>query len=81
MKSEITINSTAGLHAALASKIVQVSGKYEADVFVQYENDIVNAKNILGLISLAVPQGRDVKVVCSGKDAEKALKDIKKILS
>jgi phosphotransferase system HPr (HPr) family protein len=81
MKTEITINSTAGLHAALASKIVQVSGKYEADVVVEYENKTVDAKNILGLISLAVPQGRDVKVVCTGKDAEIALKEIKKILS
>lgn len=81
MKTEITINSTAGLHAALASKIVQVSGKYEAEVIVEYENATVDAKNILGLISLAVPQGRDVKVVCTGKDADKALNDIKKILS
>ena len=81
MKSEITINSTAGLHAALASKIVQVSGKYEATVKVEYENITVDAKSILGLISLAVPKGRDIKVVVEGKDADKALNDIKKILS
>ena len=81
MKSEITINSTAGLHAALASKIVQISGKYEAEVIVEYGDKTVSAKSILGLISLAVPQGRDVKVICNGKDADKALNEIKKILS
>lgn len=80
MKSEITINSTAGLHAALASKIVQVSGKYEAEINVEYLDKTVSAKSILGLISLAVPQGRDVKIICTGKDADKALNDIKKIL-
>jgi phosphotransferase system HPr (HPr) family protein len=81
MKSEITIKSTAGLHAALAAKIVQVSGKYEANVQVEYEDKTVSAKSILGLISLAVPQGRDVKVTCNGKDADKALNEIKKILN
>ena len=81
MKSEITINSTAGLHAALASKIVQVSGKYDASVIIEYQDKTVGTKNILGLMSLAVPQGRDIKVVSTGKDAEKALNEIKKILN
>jgi phosphocarrier protein len=80
MKVELTLASTAGLHAALASKVVQISSKYEAKVELQYNDKVVDAKSILGLMSLAVPKGENVRVVASGEDAEKALNDLKKIL-
>lgn len=80
MKTEVTIKSTAGLHAALASKIVQLSSKYDADVRIEYVDKVVDAKSILGLMSLAVPKGDNVKCVAEGTDAEKALNEIKKIL-
>ena len=80
MKTEITLKSTAGLHAALASKVVQLSSKYDAEVSIVYTDKTVDAKSILGLMSLAVPQGDNVKIVATGTDAEKALNDLKKIL-
>jgi phosphocarrier protein len=81
MRIELTINSTAGLHAALASKIVQISSKYDADVVIEYTDKTVNAKSVLGLMSLAVPHGDNVKVIATGNEAEKALNEIKKLLS
>ena len=80
MKIELTLNSTAGLHASLASKIVQISSKYDATVELEYHDQVVDAKSILGLMSLAIPNGENVKIIASGKEAEKALKDLKKIL-
>lgn len=80
MKTEITIKSTSGLHAMLASKVVQLSSKYDADVRIEYTDKVVDAKSILGLMSLAVPKGDNVKVVAEGPDAEQALNEIKKIL-
>ena len=81
MRSELTIKDTAGLHAALASKIVQISSKYDAEVVIEYADQTVNAKSVLGLMSLAVPYGENVKVIATGSEAEKALKEIKKLLS
>ncbi len=80
MKTEITIASTEGLHAALASKVVQVSSKYDAKVVIEYKENTVDAKSILGLMSLAVPFGKDIKVIAEGNESEKALNAIKKIL-
>lgn len=80
MKTEITINSTAGLHASLASKVVQLSGKYDAEITIEYTDKVVDAKSILGLMSLAVPKGDNIRVVAEGTDAEKVLNEIKKIL-
>jgi phosphocarrier protein HPr len=80
MEKVITITDTAGLHAKLATKLVQISNKYDVEVHLAYENIIVDAKSILGLMSLAVPQGRNVKFIANGKDAEKAIKEIQKLL-
>ena len=81
MKREIVIASTAGLHASLASKVVQLSSMYDTDIKMHYGNNVVDAKSILGLMSLAVPSGENVKISAEGRDAEKVLNAIQKILS
>jgi phosphocarrier protein len=80
MEKVITIKSTKGLHAQLANKLVQVSNKYDVEVHLQYENVKIDAKSILGLMSLAVPNGENVMVVANGKDSEKAILEIEKLL-
>ncbi len=80
MEKTILIKSTAGLHAQLAAKIVQTASKYEVDIKLVYEHVTIDAKSILGLMSLAVPQGKNVKLVATGESAETAIQDIEKIL-
>jgi len=80
MEKIITIKSTQGLHAQLANKLVQVSNKYDVEVYLQYDNVKIDAKSILGLMSLAVPNGENVKVVATGNDSEKAILEIEKLL-
>ena len=80
MEKTILIKSTAGLHAQLAAKIVQTDSKYEVDIKLVYEHVTIDAKSILGLMSLAVPQGKNVKLVATGESAETAIQDIEKIL-
>ena len=80
MEKTITIKNTAGLHAELAAKIVQAASKYNVDIRMEYEHVTINAKSILGLMSLAVPQGKNVKLVAEGDNAEKAIADIEKLL-
>ncbi len=80
MEKTILIKSTAGLHAQLAAKIVQVASKYDVDVRLVYSDKIIDAKSILGLMSLAVPQGENVKLIASGDKANEAIADIEKVL-
>ena len=80
MEKIIELKSTVGLHASLASKLVQSASKYDADVTLVYKDKVVDAKSILGLMSLAVPSGEDVKIIAEGAQADLALKDIEKIL-
>lgn len=80
MQKEIILKSTVGLHASLASKLVQTASKYTVDVKLQYKDKVVDARSILGLMSLAIPHGENVIISATGDDAEKALKEIEKII-
>lgn len=80
MEKTITIQSTAGLHAELAAKIVQSASKYDVDIRLVYQHVTIDAKSILGLMSLAVPQGENVKLIAKGDKAEIVINEIEKIL-
>jgi phosphocarrier protein len=80
MEKIIELKSTAGLHASLAARLVQTASMYDVDVKLRYEDKVVDAKSILGLMSLAVPFGKNVQICAEGPDAEKALKNIEQII-
>jgi phosphocarrier protein len=77
---ELKITSTEGLHALLASRIVQLASKYDATIRIAYEDQTIDARSILGLVSLAVPKGENIKVIAEGEEAQLALDELKKII-
>ena len=81
MKKDIIIKSTSGIHAALASKIVQMSHQYEAEVKLHYKDKVIDIASILGLMSLAVPEGENITLTAEGKDAAKVIENIEELLS
>ena len=80
MKKEIMVNSTQGLHAKLAAKIVQIASQYDSDVKIVYDDHTIDAKSILSLISLAIPSGEYITIVAEGKDADAIIASIEKII-
>ncbi len=80
MEKIIELRSTVGLHASLAAKLVQTANMFDVEVRLQYDDKVVDAKSILGLMSLAIPNGENVKIIANGPDSEKALKSIEKLL-
>lgn len=81
MKSEqITITSTAGLHAQLAAKLVNTASKYSVDFRLHYKDKVVDLKSILGLMSLVIPYGEEVRILAIGERCEEALADVASIL-
>lgn len=80
MEKTVVVKSTVGLHASLAAKVVQAASKYDVDINLYYQDKVVDVKSILGLMSLAVPSGENVRVVATGDKAEEAINDIASIL-
>lgn len=79
-EKEIFIKSTIGLHARLAAKVVQAASKYDVEIELHYQDKVVDLKSILGLMSLSIPYGENVRLVAKGENVEEAIKDVASIL-
>lgn len=70
-----------GLHARAAAKFVNVSSSFSCEITVQYNDEEVNGKSILGLLLLAAPCGSTLTVRARGGDADSALEAIADLVS
>jgi phosphotransferase system HPr (HPr) family protein len=78
---QITIKIPTGLEARPIALLVQVASQYESRIYVESEEKKVNAKSIMGMMSLAIAAGESVTVIADGNDEEAAMEDIEKYLS
>ncbi|WP_226585122.1 phosphocarrier protein HPr [Halobacillus litoralis] len=69
----MTITSADGVHARPATALVQVAGKYQSDVNIEYNGKSVNMKSIMGVMSLGIPNGAEVTFKAEGSDEEEAV--------
>lgn len=65
---ELQIINRLGLHARAAAKVVHVANEYEAEIFLGLNGEEVNAKSILGLLTLAATQGTSLLLRVEGPD-------------
>ncbi len=69
----ITIKNSVGLHARPATFFIQKANSYKSSVWVEKDERRVNAKSLLGVLSLGIVQGMSVTLVADGADEEAAL--------
>ena len=77
----ITIKIPTGLEARPIALLVQVASRYESSIYVECEDKKVNAKSIMGMMSLGIAAGEEVTVIANGEDEEEAIENIEKYLS
>jgi phosphocarrier protein HPr len=65
-----TITDEQGLHARPATLLVNTANKFSSEVSLEYQEKKVNLKSIMGVMSLGVTHGAEVKVTATGDDAE-----------
>jgi Phosphotransferase System HPr (HPr) Family len=78
---KITIKIPTGLEARPVALLVQVASQYDSSIYVECEEKKVNAKSIMGMMSLGLAAGEEVVVSASGEDEEAAMENIEKYLS
>ncbi|GEN55394.1 phosphocarrier protein HPr [Halobacillus litoralis] len=76
--AEQTMKITAadGVHARPATALVQVAGKYQSDVNIEYKGKSVNMKSIMGVMSLGIPNGAEVTFKAEGSDEAEAVEAV-----
>ena len=81
ISKEITIRLENGLEARPVAMLVQVASKFDSSVYLEAGEKKVNAKSIMGMMSLGLDTGEKVTVIVDGADEAVALEDIEKYLS
>lgn len=80
ISKKLEIKLPDGLEARPIALLVQVASQYECSVYVECEDKKVNAKSIMGMMSLALPAEKEITVITNGNDEEKAMENIEKYL-
>ncbi|HHY74097.1 MAG TPA: HPr family phosphocarrier protein [Bacillus bacterium] len=73
IEKTVTVKLKTGLQARPAALFVQEANRFSSDVFLEKEGKKVNAKSIMGLMSLAVESGADIKLIADGHDEKEAI--------
>ena len=81
LKKSVTINLENGLEARPIALLVQKASQHESSVYIESGDKRVNAKSIMGMMSLGLNSGEVLTVVADGKDEEVAVSDIEQFLS
>ena len=81
IRKPITIGISNGLEARPIALLVQVASQYASSIYLENEEKRVNAKSIMGMMSLGLDAGEKVTVSGEGVDEEEAMKGIEEYLS
>ncbi|MCE5257361.1 MAG: HPr family phosphocarrier protein [Spirochaetaceae bacterium] len=74
---ETTIKNRAGIHARPSALIAQTAVKYSSRIFLEKAGNKINAKSIMGIITLAASFGSVIKITAEGPDEQAAAEAIK----
>ena len=80
IRKPITIGISSGLEARPIALLVQVASQYSSNIYLESEEKKVNAKSIMGMMSLGLEVGEKVTVSIEGSDEEEAMQGIEEYL-
>lgn len=81
IKRAVTVNMADGLEARPIAMLVQTASQFASKVYIEIDTKKINAKSIMGMMSLNVAGGEQIVVVTDGDDEEAAANEIEMYLS
>ena len=81
IKKPITINLSTGLEARPVAQLVQVASQFNSEIYVEIGKKRVNAKSIMGMMTLSIAPGEEVTIITKGVDEEEAMDKIEEYLT
>ena len=73
---EVTVQNQVGLHARPATFFIQKANEFKATIWVEKEERRVNAKSLLGVLSLGIIGGTTIKIIADGSDETDAVEGL-----
>ena len=76
---EVTVENQVGLHARPATFFIQKANEYKSSIWVEKEERRVNAKSLLGVLSLGIVGGTTIRIIADGADEQAAVDGLVKL--
>ena len=78
---EVTINNEVGLHARAATLFIQKANEFKSGIWVEKDERRVNAKSLLGVLSLGITKGTTITLLADGSDEKEAVAALSELVS
>jgi phosphocarrier protein len=69
----VKVLNRAGIHARPSAMVVQATKDFKCNIYFEKDNERINAKSIMGVITLGAGYGTELKVIAEGEDEQKAV--------
>lgn len=80
VSSGVTVQNSVGLHARPATFFIQRANEFKSSIWVEKDERRVNAKSLLGVLSLGIVKGTTINLVADGSDEEEAVKALVELI-
>ncbi len=80
-ETEITILNRLGLHARPASRFALLASEFSSDIYLVRDGELVDAKSILEILTIACPKGTKLTLRAEGEDAPQAIEALKELVA
>ena len=78
---EVVINNQVGLHARPATFFIQKANEFKSSIWIEEEDRRVNAKSLLGVLSLGIVKGTAVNLIADGNDENEAISTLSDLIA
>ena len=73
---DVTVQNQVGLHARPATFFIQKANEFKSSIWVEKEDRRVNAKSLLGVLSLGIMGGTEIRIIAGGSDETQAVDEL-----
>lgn len=73
---DVTVQNKVGLHARSATFFIQKANEYKSSIWIEKEERRVNAKSLLGILSLGIIGGTTIRIIADGSDEQDAVEGL-----
>lgn len=78
---DAVVNNQVGLHARPATFFIQKANEFKSSIWVEKDQRKVNAKSLLGVLSLGITKGTEINIMADGPDEKEAVEALAELIS
>ncbi len=80
ISKQVTVSNTVGLHARPATFFIKKANEYKSSIWIESDSRRVNAKSLLGILSLGIVGGTEITIIADGADENDAVEGLESLL-